>query len=104
MVLENQPQVNQTKKLPEFLTTVTPFSKTLALLMLILFPIIGFILGINYQKSVTVDCNDQIPEIVQSSVAPSPPESTTPTLSIVPHPPKTAYVAELTEQQKRKSA
>jgi hypothetical protein len=38
-------------KLHKYLFTVTTFSKTLALSMLIIFPIIGFFLGIQYQKT-----------------------------------------------------
>src|SRR5260221_1389123 len=41
------------KKLPKSLTTVTTFSKTLALIMFILFPILGFFLGIQYQATTT---------------------------------------------------
>lgn len=37
-------------KLPKYLTTVTTFSKTLALFLFIIFPILGFVLGMNYQK------------------------------------------------------
>ena len=45
-------------KLPKSWTTVTPFSKALALSMLIVFPILGFLLGMKYQKEMltTVDC------------------------------------------------
>ncbi len=39
-------------KLPNFLTKVTPFSKALALFMLIAFPILGFKFGIWYQKQI----------------------------------------------------
>lgn len=35
------------------LTTITPFSKFLALTLFIALPIIGFILGVEYQKSVS---------------------------------------------------
>ena len=38
-------------KLPKSVTTVTPFSKTLALLMFILFPLAGFYIGMQYQKA-----------------------------------------------------
>lgn len=38
--------------LPKWATTVTPFSKMLALSMLIIFPIIAFILGMKYQELV----------------------------------------------------
>lgn len=37
-------------KLPKELTTVTPLSKTIALLLFISLPIVAFIFGINYQK------------------------------------------------------
>lgn len=37
--------------LPKWATTVTPFSKMLALVIFITFPIIGFILGIQYQAN-----------------------------------------------------
>lgn len=40
-------------KLPKSFTTVTPFSKGVALLMYFIFPIIGFQLGLIYQKSIT---------------------------------------------------
>lgn len=39
--------------LPPTLTTVTPFSKLLAMILFILFPLIGFYLGIKYQQAVT---------------------------------------------------
>lgn len=35
-------------KLPKLLTTVTPFSKALAMFLFIIFPIIGFYLGMQY--------------------------------------------------------
>lgn len=38
-------------KLPKYLTTVTPFSKFLALSMLVLFPIFGFYFGKAYEKA-----------------------------------------------------
>lgn len=39
-------------KLPPSLTTVTPLSRILALFLFILFPIVGFYLGMNYQASI----------------------------------------------------
>lgn len=38
------------KRLPKSLTTVTPLSKTIAFLLFILLPFIGFYLGMHYQK------------------------------------------------------
>lgn len=38
-------------KLPKYLTTVTPFSKLLAAILFILFPILSFGLGVKYQQS-----------------------------------------------------
>ncbi|MGH7245422.1 MAG: hypothetical protein ACREGI_00630 [Candidatus Levyibacteriota bacterium] len=46
-------------KLPKSLITVTPFSKALALFLFILFPFVGFYLGMMYQKSVTQISSDQ---------------------------------------------
>lgn len=40
-------------KLPKSFTTVTPFSKTLALSMFIIFPIVAFLLGRIYEKEIT---------------------------------------------------
>jgi hypothetical protein len=39
------------KKLPTWATTVTPFSKFLALSMLVIFPIVGFYLGRYYERT-----------------------------------------------------
>lgn len=46
-------------KLSEELTTVTPFSKILALILFVTFPIIAFVIGINYQKKITDDLNSK---------------------------------------------
>lgn len=48
-VAQEQP-VNK-NKFPKWLITVTPFSRALALSMLIIFPIIGFYLGVIYKSS-----------------------------------------------------
>lgn len=40
--------------LPKYLTTVTTFSKILAMILFILLPIVGFELGKSYQKNLTV--------------------------------------------------
>lgn len=45
-------------KLAKSLTTVTPFSKFLAMLIFIIFPFIGFYLGISYQKSLSTVLNN----------------------------------------------
>ena len=39
------------KRLPKSLTTVTPLSKTIAFILFILMPFIGFYLGMHYQKT-----------------------------------------------------
>ena len=58
-------------KLPKFLTTVTPFSKFLALTLFVTFPFIGFYLGIKYQH------------LVYSSMPPSVTIFPTPTKNLV---------------------
>lgn len=42
-------------KLPKWLTTVTPFSKYLAMLLFIILPIAGFYLGMQYQDKITLN-------------------------------------------------
>ena len=44
----------KTFKIPKYMTTVTPFSKMLALSMLIIFPILAFYFGMQYQKVTTI--------------------------------------------------
>lgn len=44
-------KTKQKKSLPKSLTTVTPLSKTIAFILFILFPFIGFYLGMQYQKT-----------------------------------------------------
>ncbi len=41
-------------KFPKYLTTVTPLSKYLAMFLFITMPFVGFYLGVQYQKSITV--------------------------------------------------
>jgi hypothetical protein len=50
------------KKLPTWATTVTPFSKMLALSMLVILPILGFYYGMYYQQQMD---NSKQPEKVQ---------------------------------------
>lgn len=46
--------------LPKWATTVTPLSKTFALIIFIIFPVISFMLGIKYQKFITSPSSLQI--------------------------------------------
>jgi|SRR5579872_653347 len=47
-------------KLPKSMTTVTTFSKTLALILFVVLPFLGFYLGTLYQKNVdTISVNQQ---------------------------------------------
>lgn len=39
------------KKLPKSLTTITPLSKTIAFILFIVLPFVGFYLGMQYQKT-----------------------------------------------------
>lgn len=65
--------------LPKWATTVTPFSKTFALIIFITFPILGFILGMRYQQIST------LPQENISSIFPTPVISKIlPTNSIIP--------------------
>jgi hypothetical protein len=44
----------KSSKLPAYMTTVTPFSRYLALSMLVVFPMLGFYFGIQYNKATTI--------------------------------------------------
>jgi hypothetical protein len=46
--------VTHHRKAPSMWTTVTPISKALAFILFILFPIIGFILGMNYERAMWI--------------------------------------------------
>lgn len=57
---EQNPVPEKNNSLPKSLTTVTPFSKALAMILFIIFPIIGFYLGTIYQvRSITLNQNQQ---------------------------------------------
>ncbi|PIV71262.1 hypothetical protein COW57_00515, partial [Candidatus Roizmanbacteria bacterium CG17_big_fil_post_rev_8_21_14_2_50_39_7] len=55
--------------LPKELTTVTPLSKSVALLMFISLPIITFSFGMSYQSAITNQNNIQSPRL---SISPTP--------------------------------
>jgi hypothetical protein len=66
------------KKLPQWLTTVTLFSKLLAMTLFIALPFAGFYLGMKYQEKTTVT-NPIILDVQKTSVAtPTPTSSTNP--------------------------
>lgn len=53
--MEEQNQTpEKTNKLPKWLTTVTPFSKALAMILFIAFPFLGFYLGMKYQEKLGI--------------------------------------------------
>lgn len=52
--MEELSSVHKSKILPKWLTSVTPFSKALALSMFIIFPIVGFYLGMIYQQKIDI--------------------------------------------------
>lgn len=55
--------------LPKEITTVTPLSRNIALLMLIAMPVIGFLLGMKYQNTITEIKN--VP-VISSALTPTP--------------------------------
>jgi hypothetical protein len=78
--------------LPKWATTVTPFSKTLALIIFISFPIIGFVLGIKYQTMLNSYNEVTVPSVVTSIVTKTT-NIPTPIPTYTPSP--TGYSAEL---------
>jgi hypothetical protein len=51
---EQNPVTEKANKFPKWLTTVTPLSKALAMILFIALPFLGFYLGIQYQQKITV--------------------------------------------------
>ncbi len=56
-------------KLPKELTTVTPVSKFLALIIFLTFPIYGFLLGAYFQR--LADLNNQPPAVINYVLQPT---------------------------------
>src|SRR5689334_578948 len=64
--------------LPTSLTTVTTLSKILALILFILFPFVGFYVGMQYEAIQTVkNLGNQEPILTKSTSKPSPSPTTT---------------------------
>ncbi len=51
-------------KLPSSLTTVTPFSKMVALALFILLPFLAFCLGMKYQRNLDILANPTVTPVV----------------------------------------
>ncbi len=69
--MEDQNQSpEKVSKLPKWLTTVTLFSKLLAMFLFILFPFAGFYLGMKYQQQLTV--NAPVVSQIQKNGTPTP--------------------------------
>jgi hypothetical protein len=67
---EQNPVPEKTKKLPKWLTTVTPLSKALAMILFIALPFIGFYLGMKYQQQIMI--NPPVVSEVQKNIIPTP--------------------------------
>ncbi|HWY78729.1 MAG TPA: hypothetical protein VNW29_00030 [Candidatus Sulfotelmatobacter sp.] len=66
------------KKLSTWATTVTPLSKMTALLMLIIFPILGFYYGMYYQQQIDIQKGQEkrVPTTQSSQLPAQPPNGT----------------------------
>src|SRR3989344_6075688 len=72
-------------KLPMWATTVTPLSKILAGVFFIVFPIIGFYLGIQYQRAVTSFPSNQPIQKIKLETSPTNPDiSPSQTVDLIP--------------------
>lgn len=80
--------------LPRSLTTVTPFSKFLALLFFILLPFMGFFFGMAYQQKIS-----SLPEATSPAQYSNPSPTPTPTLTLTP-----AQIKQSTTSTKLKSS
>lgn len=63
-----QQQSVQQKKLPSWLTTLTPFSKTLAMVLFISLPFLGFYLGYKYSEKINIP-NQIVVQMPQNSAS-----------------------------------
>jgi hypothetical protein len=61
----------QIKRLPKSLTTVTPFSKALAMILFILLPFVGFYLGMNYQAAISPEVSSFSQQSIQITPTPT---------------------------------
>jgi hypothetical protein len=69
-------------KLPKYLTTVTPFSKTLAIILFVFLPVYGFIFGMEYNQ-IQIQSQTPVPSI-QTVLLPTSIPTPTPTNTIKP--------------------
>ncbi len=66
--------------LPKELTTVTPLSKYLAIVVFVLFPILGFFLGMKYQELMNLSKRQEMEENLTITRAPTPTPFAIPTV------------------------
>lgn len=67
--------------LPKSLTTITPLSKALAMILFILFPFVGFYLGVQYEKKLNPQTSQSVnPPLASPTSLPTQPFSS-PTIS-----------------------
>jgi len=90
-IMENKSQENKIDWKTQF-TTVTPFSKTLALVLFIMLPIIGYWLGIEYGKDSNyseqeIVLGDELQNVISSDNYPIPANPTEPKNKAIPEPP-----------------
>ncbi len=71
-------------KLPESLTTVTAFSKSVALVLLFVLPTLGFYLGMDYQRSISIQVSPVSNTQVDNKIKTTPTITLTPTITSTP--------------------
>jgi hypothetical protein len=59
-------KLRQKSSFPKQLTTVTPFSKTIAIILFILLPFIGFYIGMQYQRTLDL-ASASVPAAISQS-------------------------------------
>ena len=77
-------QNHNTMRLPKSWTTVTPFSKTIALILFTMLPIVTFLLGMQYEVALSVQNEQTTPPFVQVVRTITSIPTPTPPVSVVP--------------------
>lgn len=71
-------------KLPPELITVTPLSKTVAIIVFFTLPVIGFFAGVRYQQAIQIPVTNFDSNEATSSPSTTPTPTPTPTLTLIP--------------------
>jgi hypothetical protein len=84
-------------KLPSWLITVTPLSKSLALILFFVLPINSFYLGREFQKNINTGVNSSKATITDAKITLTPESTIIPTVTLIPKENKKSQIVEIDE-------